>query len=49
MKFPYLKFRGKLAPIVLIELKGREWVSYDATVLKLRVLCALRGDKSLDF
>ena len=30
MKFPYLKLRGKLAPIVPIELKGREWVSYDA-------------------
>lgn len=32
MKFPYLKLRGKLAPIVPIELKGREWVSYDAYV-----------------
>ncbi len=32
MKFPYLKLRGKLAPIVPIELKGRELVSYDAYV-----------------
>ena len=32
MKFSYLKLRSKLAPIVPIELKGREWVSYDAYV-----------------
>lgn len=32
MKFPYLRLRGKSAPIAPIELKGREWVSYDAYV-----------------
>ncbi len=31
-KYPYLEFRDKLAPIVQIELKGRELVSYDAYV-----------------
>ena len=32
MKFPYLKLRGKVAPILPIELKGKEWISYDAYV-----------------
>jgi len=32
MKFPYIELRGRLAPIVPIELKGVEWVSYDAYV-----------------
>lgn len=33
MRFPYVKFRGKLAPIVSVRLKGKkEWVSVDAYV-----------------
>lgn len=32
MIFPYKKLAGKLLPIVPIELKGGEWVSYDAYV-----------------
>lgn len=32
MKFPYLMLRGKLASIIPIELKGKEWISYDAYV-----------------
>mgnify|MGYP001604232799 CR=1 FL=1 len=32
MKFPYLELRSKLAPIVPIELKRKEWISYDAYV-----------------
>jgi len=32
MKFKYQRLAGKLMPVVPIELKGREWVSYDAYV-----------------
>ena len=32
MKFPYEKLAGRLLPIVPIELKGKEWISYDAYV-----------------
>ena len=32
MKFPYKKLAGKLLPVVPIELKGGEWISYDAYV-----------------
>lgn len=32
MKFPYKKLAGRLLPIVPIEVKGKEWVSYDTYV-----------------
>ena len=32
MKFPYKKLAGRLLPIVPIEVKGKEWVSYDTHV-----------------
>mgnify|MGYP001061282653 CR=1 FL=1 len=32
MKFPYLKFKGRLLPIVPVRLKGKEWISVDAYV-----------------
>lgn len=32
MKFPYKKLAGRFLPIVPIEVKGKEWVSYDAYV-----------------
>ena len=32
MNFPYKKLAGRLLPIVPIELKGKEWISYDSYV-----------------
>jgi|SRR3989344_3524047 len=32
MKFKYQELAGKFLPIVPIELKGKEWISYDAYV-----------------
>jgi|SRR3989344_8365611 len=32
MKFEYQELAGKLLPIVPIELKGKEWISFDAYV-----------------
>ncbi len=32
MKFKYAKFQGRLLPIILIRLKGKEWVKFRAFV-----------------
>lgn len=32
MKFPYIKHAGRFLPIIPIELKGKEWLVFDAYV-----------------